>query len=181
VYATIVPSHTGSGNTGVIAGGAAARASILTLFLLYFFWHRRRRHRRRQQFDGIFDFDRITKHGTGHTDTAGTDIKTYSHNPQAGAGAGIGHSRYDSELGVSHAGSGPSGLSTAIWSGQICMRQHPASQTLLMGKGGSDARLRRSDHFSLRIVDKVSLPDAEVAASTPQENPPSYDSIPGDV
>jgi hypothetical protein len=102
----------------------------LTLFLiLFFFWRRRRQ----QQFDGTFEPDRITQGGTGHTDITGTAITTHGYDPQAGAGAGIGHSGYDSELGVSHAGSGPSGPSTAIWSGESSMRPHPESPTLIMG------------------------------------------------
>jgi hypothetical protein len=85
VYATILPSHTSSGNTGVISGGVAAGASILTLFLLCFFWHRRQR----QQFKGAFDFDRLSKGSTGHTETTGTDIATYGYDPEAGAVASM--------------------------------------------------------------------------------------------
>jgi hypothetical protein len=126
----MLPSHPASNNTGVIAGAAAAGASILTLILLLCFFWRRRRH---QQFDGTFDPDRIAQSGPGHTDIAGTEITTYSYDPQAVAGAGIGHSGYDSEQGVRRAGSGSSGPSAAIWSGESSMRQYPESQTLIMG------------------------------------------------
>jgi hypothetical protein len=102
----------------------------LTIFLILLFFWRRRQH---QQFDGTFDPDRIAQGGPGHTDITGTEITTYSYDPQGVAGAGIGHSGYDSEQGVSHAGSGPSGTSTAIWSGESSMRQLPENQMPIMG------------------------------------------------
>jgi hypothetical protein len=222
----------------------------LTLFLLLcVFWRRRRR----QQFDGASDLDRIIQGSTGHTDTTDTDITAYSYDPQAGAGAGVGHPGYDSELGVGRAGSGPSGPSTAIWSGESGMRKHPDSQTLLIdggvSTGGSGSRYYgltpsestsarpestnkgRSNSYgnggggpnmaspnpqtyrlfsvqekrqseliestqpspsaaaetpfgevmTIQHTDGGRVPDVEVAASTPEEIPPSYGSVPGDV
>ncbi|KAI0040120.1 hypothetical protein FA95DRAFT_1566654, partial [Auriscalpium vulgare] len=130
------PSQSGSGrssssssNTGVIAGGAAGGVTALLLFFLVFWWCRRRRQR--DDFDGIFDPDRVVRH-SGRDDLVGAEATPYAYDPAAGG-----------------AGARP-GPALSDGSSANVMRQYPDGKALLAygGAGAAAASTGSASHYA---------------------------------
>jgi hypothetical protein len=114
----------GSSNTAAIAGGAAggvvALAAAIIIFL--FCWRRNRR----SEEPGIFDPDRVVRHG-GHTDLAGAEVTPYSYTPTTGTF---------------------SGPTSPTFSADGSMRQYRDSQALLGSGGAGAATVTSGSHYA---------------------------------